>query len=602
MVIFQRLINLKDYRGFSLAVKTKKIGKAAADQWHVRDENGGVFGPVDFSALKSWVKDGRVSPASEVSADGERWVLAVSVPEFEMNCVAEIEPGSFYGPIHRSAMRGLIAAGSISAEAVVYCKNLESEKAERPPSLVGVSQEEHAAALDKLTGIETEKRAVEAKLQSVSSELAALIVSYESEKRGGSELTGVVEGLRQEVERVKGDGEEYQSLIKLLQGEGDEQKTQIKLLQSAGDDYRAQITSLQGEGDEQKAQIKLLQNEGDDYRAQITSLQGEGGEQKAQIKLLQSEGDDSKALINSLQGEVEAYKRELVESRSVSDEVTLKYQSEIFALNELNGGLKVQIGGVNAELDDFKVEIEALRKSNRDQLKLLEDRDRLYEAELKERESSCSLKIDNVILEHESAINRIKHQSIEEIHSLQESNTNLQGGVKSLNKEIKYLQDGNLVLKEEFVQYEKLKSRSGSNDAAQRKLIVLKNLFAEAAMLLEGVEREREDVPQSSFNESPAEVLEPELLDYEEVMPDEVETEKRAPAVVAEPVKKKINRKSTAKQGEAPKPKGEKKWPFGRGKKSVGHDSLAELEAQAQIELQRLSSSQGISAIFDKKK
>ena len=38
-------------------------------KWYVRNTAGKVFGPIDFDALKSWVKDGRVEPLAGVSCD-----------------------------------------------------------------------------------------------------------------------------------------------------------------------------------------------------------------------------------------------------------------------------------------------------------------------------------------------------------------------------------------------------------------------------------------------------------------------------------------------------------------------------------------------------
>jgi hypothetical protein len=106
-----------------LADKTKKINAQESAQWHVRDENDAVFGPVDFDTLKSWVEDGRVSPLSRVSCDNRAsWTAAVEIPALEMDCIAEIEPGSFYGPIHRRAMEDLIRAGSIPAAAQIFMK------------------------------------------------------------------------------------------------------------------------------------------------------------------------------------------------------------------------------------------------------------------------------------------------------------------------------------------------------------------------------------------------------------------------------------------------------------------------------------------------
>jgi len=580
-----------------LAEKTKKIGKVAAAQWQVRDENGDIFGPVAFSALRSWVEDGRVSPLSEVSSDGEKWVLAVQVDDLEMNCVAEIEPGTFYGPIHRTAMRELITAGSISADATVYC----------------------------------------------------------NEKKSDSELSHVIEDLKLKIVKLSDEGASDKILIGSLQSEAANGKERIELLLKDLADGKELIESLMKDLADGKELIESLMKDVANGNERIESLQGERLNDKARIDSLQEELGSGKVLLDSMQGEIAAYQNELLELQGESEKIACKYLSEISSLNEVNDGLKSRLDVLADEEAGLRAEAESLRRNNHDHIKLMEERERLYAVELNEKESACQLKMETVILEHESAINRIKHQSVEEIHSLQASNLSLQESVKSLNAEVKALQDSNVTLedekrkmvdsvkksglsavkehellseevaakqreiavlaqrideleqanlglKEEFVKYEELKSRTGSNDVAQRKLIVMKNLFAEAARLLVEEESPVSEEPKSAPRDKSTEVIEPELLDYEEVPADKFEKPQSRPVVSREPVREPEIPASAPQPSQASGSKGDKKWPFGRGKKSLGHESLAELEALAQQELQRLNSSQNLSSIFDKKK
>jgi len=89
-------------------------------KWYVRNTAGKVFGPIDFNALKSWVKDGRVEPLAGVSSDLKHWVLAPLKPELEMNWIVENNPGQFYGPTHRSVVDDLVKTGTLSAAARFY--------------------------------------------------------------------------------------------------------------------------------------------------------------------------------------------------------------------------------------------------------------------------------------------------------------------------------------------------------------------------------------------------------------------------------------------------------------------------------------------------
>ena len=94
--------------------------EAHAPTWWVRDHEGGRYGPVAFEVLKSWVRDGRIGPANEISRDGVEWSPATAEPALEMEWVVEVEDGQFYGPIHRDAVRGLINEGAIAQHAVLF--------------------------------------------------------------------------------------------------------------------------------------------------------------------------------------------------------------------------------------------------------------------------------------------------------------------------------------------------------------------------------------------------------------------------------------------------------------------------------------------------
>jgi len=447
VVVFGLLFFLKHYRGFSLAVKTRKIVKKSVEQWQVRDESGTVFVAGGFEALKGWVVDGRVSPASEVSTDGNEWIPAVQLRELEMNCVIELEPASFYGPIHLSAMRGLIEAGSVPVDSAFYCRGLEKERS--------------------------------------------------------SELYEKGEELKQDLERVSAERELF------------------------------------------SGQIKVLETE------------------------------------------VAQYQRELGEKQAILEERTLTAQGEVSSLSELTSGLRLQVDALNKERDKLRVEIKALSKNKRAQVKLMKEREMLHQKQLKDVNVSCNLKIKNLILEHESAINKSRHQAVEEMLGLKDSN-------KALNQQIGDLQQAKSVLEEEFAEYKKLKQCSSSNDAADHKLIVLKNLFAEAALLLDEEDSGGDDESGSAQRN----IEEPELIEYEEVSSGEVHVEKITP----EKLKSNVHFQGASEKELPFMAKIKRKWTFGKEKNNINHGSMAELEALAQIELQRLSSSQDIASIFEQKK
>jgi len=106
-------------------------GAAGKRQWRVRTEKGDTFGPADLATLKAWAQDGRLAPTHQVSDDGQTWSAVTSLPELEMDWVAEVTPGSFYGPIHKDALVELLREGSISAAAPRFQRALPNV---RPPS------------------------------------------------------------------------------------------------------------------------------------------------------------------------------------------------------------------------------------------------------------------------------------------------------------------------------------------------------------------------------------------------------------------------------------------------------------------------------------
>jgi len=415
------------------------------EQWQVRDESGTVFVADGFEALKGWVVDGRVSPVSEVSLDGDEWIPAVQLRELEMNCIVELEPGSFYGPIHQSAMRGLIEAGSVPADAAFYCRDLERESSGEQLTTEDVVPDRYGFVLEKLSVAETEISRAESKVQRVSAELAALLPLYSREKERGCELYEKVEGLKQDFERVSAERDLFSDQVKT---------------------HKAEVA---------QCQLKLSENQ------------------------------------------------------TILEERALSAQEAVSSLSELNSGLRLQVDALNQERDNFRVEIEVLSKNKQSQVKLMEERDMLHQEQIRDMDASCNLK-----------------------------------------------------------------QRSSSNDASTRKLVVLKNLFAEAVLLLDEDKPSGDDASGSTQRDPE----ESELIEYEEVSPGEVHVGKAAPGLL-----KSNPTLQEAHEKEVPfKAKVKRKWAFGRWKNNSNHGSLVELEARAQIELQRLSSSQDIASIFEPNK
>jgi hypothetical protein len=100
--------------------------------WRIRSDKGEVFGPADLDALKAWARDGRIAPTSELSENGTAWLPVTNVIELEMDWVAEVTAGTFYGPVHRIALDELIRDGSLAGGASLF-KRFDPDAA-TPPS------------------------------------------------------------------------------------------------------------------------------------------------------------------------------------------------------------------------------------------------------------------------------------------------------------------------------------------------------------------------------------------------------------------------------------------------------------------------------------
>ena len=84
--------------------------------WYLRKSDDTVYGPVDDTALRQWAAEGRIAPEDHVSKDRHIWSPAHDHPGLQMDWLINMEDGSLYGPLHLSALRELVADGSLTAQ------------------------------------------------------------------------------------------------------------------------------------------------------------------------------------------------------------------------------------------------------------------------------------------------------------------------------------------------------------------------------------------------------------------------------------------------------------------------------------------------------
>lgn len=84
--------------------------------WHLRKGDGTIYGPVDDATLRHWAAEGRVAPEDHISRDRSDWSPAHEYPALQMDWLIGMDDGSLYGPLHLSALRELLADGSLTEQ------------------------------------------------------------------------------------------------------------------------------------------------------------------------------------------------------------------------------------------------------------------------------------------------------------------------------------------------------------------------------------------------------------------------------------------------------------------------------------------------------
>ena len=482
-----------------------------------------------------------------------------------MDCVAEIEPGSFYGPIHQKAMVELVNDGSIPQKAILYRRGDASKSVGIPAAAETILAMELQQALDETAALEFDKKCLEERLgvlvvdfkvlqrqiDSLCSDRDELLVSKCQLSENSEKLEGIVVDLRKKLEQITVDR--------------DAQAERVESLQSD------KVVSEKAVAESDK---------------KVAASEKKVAASEKKVAASEKKVDEADKKVAASENKVAASEKKISELEESAVYLKVDYQGQIDSLNEQNLDLKSRERRLTDEAGGLHSEIDTLRKNLHDQQRVMDKREHLHAVELE-----------------------VKNIRIEELSSEKEG---LAAEIEGLLTEITELRKTNEQLKADFFAFEERKAGEETDRTAERKLIVLKQLFIEAAGLLQDVEDDAAcESEEDIAAESSGSASNSELLDFEEIEPHESpvllnSSAKKKTTPSARPVEKAVKVAKTASAPEPEKPVNSKKgrnWSFGSGKKNLGHGSLAELEAQARIELQRLSSKGGdISALFDKNK
>jgi hypothetical protein len=88
-------------------------------KWYLRKaDTDEIFPQRDWGELLRWANEALINPLDMLSQDGEKWVAAHSIPEFEMVWSTTLLDGTAYGPTNASTLREFCSAKLLGGEAL----------------------------------------------------------------------------------------------------------------------------------------------------------------------------------------------------------------------------------------------------------------------------------------------------------------------------------------------------------------------------------------------------------------------------------------------------------------------------------------------------
>jgi len=271
--------------------------------WRVRTEKGDVFGPADLDTLKTWARDGRLAPTHLISNDGQNWVPVTSLADLEMDWVAEITPGSFYGPIHRDSIAELLREGSIRSVAPLFHRSSAHDAnrvSERERALDARLQDVQQQLYARIAELESKLRAATGEVEQSQSVIRAKELEFESERQEIKASSG-----RLQAEIIKRDGRIAaleKDVHRLEQHAQELQNMDARLAEArrlAQESQRAQ-EQIQGEFEKLRSAHRELERTCDLAREQSTCHEHDAHLLREQIRTLKSRLDTARKQVQQV--------------------------------------------------------------------------------------------------------------------------------------------------------------------------------------------------------------------------------------------------------------------------------------------------------------
>ena len=163
---------------------------SAIVMWRVRLDDGHEYGPVDEGRLLLWAREGRITPSTLISSDGESWIQAPRKPELGMVWLVEAPSGEYFGPFHHDVVQGLLDSKKITSESRTFRLSDGSEPALK----------------SEIGKLKADYERVKSEKEDASKRAQGLLAELDRSRAEMAEVTRHAEGLAAELSRNRTDG------------------------------------------------------------------------------------------------------------------------------------------------------------------------------------------------------------------------------------------------------------------------------------------------------------------------------------------------------------------------------------------------------------
>jgi len=83
-------------------------------------DTGEIFHERSYEELLKWAHSAQINPMDEISQDGKNWVLARTIPEFEMEWTVQLADGETYGPTNIGTLKEFLQANLLRNDSIAH--------------------------------------------------------------------------------------------------------------------------------------------------------------------------------------------------------------------------------------------------------------------------------------------------------------------------------------------------------------------------------------------------------------------------------------------------------------------------------------------------